>query len=292
LFTQVLHDGSDDDSRGQDDADEEDEYTLPKWLADAVKGDSCMLAWGAYLTYGVEATGKLVDSFLKLHDERKRLLADNEDVPKALKENIKSVLKLICCMLERKAMEVFRTLHAIKHRQLDELHDELLDRCRHKKYRGSADDQLACWLVINDALVAAGWPQGLFATNAAKELLQSRSSAEWEAPENAAERQRTEKVVNKLKGIEQHCQPYSISMKRIGDIIAAHTRNCRGFRLELTSFVTPGVGEQWILLRCGVLWPWLDTSPEPEWLAFFNNHWRDGTGYYTPVNNVRPTPRV
>jgi hypothetical protein len=81
-------------------------------------------------------------------------------------------------------------------------------------------------------------------------------------------------------------------MKRIGDIIAAHTRNCRGFRLELTSFVTPGVGEQWILLRCGVLWPWLDTSPEPEWLAFFNNHWRDGTGYYTPVNNVRPTPRV
>jgi hypothetical protein len=39
-------------------------------------------------------------------------------------------------------------------------------------------------------------------------------------------------------------------------------------------------------------WDWLDRCPPPEWSTFLNAHWIENKGVYTPVNGVKPPPRV
>jgi hypothetical protein len=162
----------------------------------------------------------------------------------------------------------------------------------------SGDTQLERWLVINDVLIAAGWPGGVFdAATRVVNLLQSRSPDEWNSQDNASERERSEKVVKALKGVQAagrpvRCTTYTVSMQRLQSIINSLQGRTQHMSLTLKNLAAEGETDQWAVTRTGVLWDMLQTCPEPEWQAFFAGHWESARGFYAPVDGVKPPPRI
>jgi hypothetical protein len=290
----------DDGGAHGDDGGDSDEEEAEGVDSATIKGDAPSSSWEDYLTFGVAITTARNDKFLELHSKYLDALKHGVG-PDELRELAKVVgrhRRLITEMTKRKVKEAFRTLYDLKHKSLETLDTMLVGRCREMTTR-SADTQLERWLVIHHVRIAAGWPGGVFeSTTRVSELLQSRNADEWNAQESATERERTERVIKALKGVEIKgvkitCSAYSVSMRRLnGIVLLLQSPGTSTLGLSLKNIAAGDQPAEWAVTRTGELWEKLDTCPEPEWPAFFAKHWELGKGAYAPVDGVKPAPRI